>query len=80
MTLQYSFERYNKVNISFMNLIAWSPAVCKELRRLCTHVAKKRALKAKRMEQAPFSGDSTGSAIACYAYATYATILYYDYR
>jgi len=53
------------VDISFMNLIAWSPAVCKELKRLCTRVAKKRALKAKRIEQAPFSGDSTNMFNLC---------------
>ncbi len=41
----------NKVNISWMDLVAWSPAVCRELKRLCTHVAKKKGSKAKQPQQ-----------------------------
>lgn len=37
----------NKVDISWMDLVAWSPAVCKEMKRLCTRVAKKRTAKPK---------------------------------
>ena len=32
----------NKVDITWMYLLAWSPAVCREIKRLCTRVAKKR--------------------------------------
>lgn len=31
-----------KVDMTWMDLVAWSPAVCKELKRLCTRVPKKR--------------------------------------
>jgi len=41
----------NKVNISWMNLVTWSPAVCRELKRLCTRVAKKKGAKAKQPQQ-----------------------------
>jgi hypothetical protein len=41
----------NKVNISWMDLVTWSPAVCRELKRLCTHVAKKKGSKAKQPQQ-----------------------------
>jgi len=41
----------NKVDISWMDLVAWSPAVCRELKRLCTHVAKKKGSKAKQPQQ-----------------------------
>jgi len=34
-----------------MNLVAWSSAVCRELKRLCTHVAKKKGSKAKQPQQ-----------------------------
>lgn len=37
----------NKVDITWMDLVAWSPAMCKELKRLCTRVTKKRASKSK---------------------------------
>ncbi|KAK4697103.1 hypothetical protein P7C71_g925, partial [Lecanoromycetidae sp. Uapishka_2] len=37
----------NKVDITWMDFVAWSPAVCKELKRLCTRVAKKRIAKPK---------------------------------
>jgi hypothetical protein len=35
----------NKVDMTWMDLASWSPAVCRELKRLCTRVAKKRAPK-----------------------------------
>lgn len=34
-----------------MDLIAWSPAVCKELKRLCTRVPKKRTPRLKLLPQ-----------------------------
>ena len=37
----------NKVDMSFLDLVAWSPAVCKELKRLCTRIAKKKNPKPK---------------------------------
>ena len=37
----------NKVNISWMDLVAWFSTVCRELKRLCIRVVKKRALKQK---------------------------------
>ncbi|KAF6238773.1 hypothetical protein HO173_003280 [Letharia columbiana] len=42
----------NKLDISWMDFIAWSPAVCKELKRLCTRVPKKRLPKASQQPQA----------------------------
>ena len=65
-----------------MDLIAWSPAVCKELKRLCTRVAKKRAAKPLFLKIARTFQSYvwvTGSGTACYAYATYATIFWYTY-
>jgi hypothetical protein len=41
----------NKVDISWMNLVAWSSVVCRELKRLCTRVAKKKGSKAKQPQQ-----------------------------
>ena len=38
----------NKVDMTWMDLVAWSPAVCKELKRLCTRVSKKKASKGKK--------------------------------
>ena len=35
----------NKIDISWMDLVAWSPQVCKELKRICTRVTKKREKK-----------------------------------
>lgn len=32
----------NKVDITWMELVAWSPQVCRELKRLCTRVPKKK--------------------------------------
>jgi hypothetical protein len=43
----------NKVDISWMDLIAWSPGVCREIKRMCTRVAKKRAPK---VQQGPTMG------------------------
>ena len=42
----------NKVDMSWMDLVAWSPAVAREIKRLCTRVAKKRNPKPK-LPQAP---------------------------
>jgi hypothetical protein len=45
--------KHNKVDISLMDWIAWSPSACKELKRLCTRVSKKRAKKQPPVLQAP---------------------------
>jgi len=37
----------NKVDMTWMDLVAWSPAVAREIKRLCTRVAKKKMPKAK---------------------------------
>lgn len=37
----------NRVDISLMDQMAWSPSACKELKRLCTRVSRKRQAKAK---------------------------------
>lgn len=37
----------NRVDISLMDWMAWSPSACKELKRLCTRVSKKRQTKPK---------------------------------
>lgn len=37
----------NRVDISLMVQMAWSPSACKELKRLCTRVSRKRQAKAK---------------------------------
>lgn len=37
----------NRVDISLMNWMAWSPSACKELKRLCNRVSRKRQAKAK---------------------------------
>lgn len=41
----------NKVNIFWMNLIIWFSVVCKEFKRLCTYVTKKKGLKTKQSQQ-----------------------------
>lgn len=43
--------KQNKVDISWMDWLAWSPDACKEIKRLCTQVAKKRTPKAKSLVQ-----------------------------
>lgn len=35
----------NKIDISWMNLVAWSPTVCREIKRLCTRVSKRTSKK-----------------------------------
>ena len=47
----------NKVDMSWMDLLAWSPSVCRELKRLCTRVPKKRIPKPKpdQSYQIPFA-------------------------
>ena len=48
----------NKIDMTWMDLVAWSPAVCKELKRLCTRVSKKKASKGKKptvQQPNPFS-------------------------
>ena len=37
--------QHTKVDMTWMDLVAWSPAICRELKRLCTKVPKKRAPK-----------------------------------
>lgn len=39
--------KWNKVDISLMDWMAWSPSTCKELKRLCTRVSKSRQTKPK---------------------------------
>ena len=34
--------QHHKVDMTFLDLVAWSPAICKELKRLCTKVPKRR--------------------------------------
>ena len=34
--------QHHKVDMTFLDLVAWSPAICKELKRLCTRVPKRR--------------------------------------
>lgn len=36
----------NKVDISFLDLMVWSPAACREMKCLCTRVTKKKDKKA----------------------------------
>lgn len=36
-----------KVDLTWMDFLAWSPAICRELKRVCTRVAKKRFPKPK---------------------------------
>lgn len=43
--------KQNKVDISWMDWLAWSPDACKEVKRLCTRVAKKRAPKVRTLGQ-----------------------------
>ena len=35
----------NKIDMTWMDMLAWSPAMCKELKRLCTRVTNRRAQK-----------------------------------
>ena len=35
----------NKIDMTWMDMLAWSPAMCKELKRLCTRVTNRRAKK-----------------------------------
>ena len=41
----------NKVDMSFLDLMVWSPTACRELKRLCTRVTKKKGKKGKQPEQ-----------------------------
>lgn len=44
----------NRLDLSWMDFVAWSPAACKELKRLCTRVPKKRIPKlTEETSQAP---------------------------
>ena len=45
--------RANKVDMTWMDFIAWSPDACKELKRLCTRVAKKRTPRVKSTPKGP---------------------------
>ena len=40
--------QHTKVDMSWMDLVAWSPAIGRELKRLCTRVTKKREKKPKQ--------------------------------
>ena len=40
-----------KIDMNWMDLVAWSPAICRELKRLCTRVPKKRAPKPAAIPQ-----------------------------
>ena len=37
--------RVNKIDMTWMDMLAWSPAMCKELKRLCTRVTNKKTKK-----------------------------------
>ena len=53
MSIRQMLQR-TKVDMSWMDLVAWSPAIGRELKRLCTRVAKKREKKlAKQPVQLP---------------------------
>ena len=43
----------NKIDMTWMDYLAWSPSACKELKRLCTRVSKKRIPKAKSGQNQP---------------------------
>ncbi len=45
--------QHTKVDMSWMDLVAWSPAIGRELKRLCTRVAKKREKKVVGQQQKP---------------------------
>ena len=42
-----SLLQNNKVDISWMDLVAWSPAVAREIKRMCTRVSKKKTPRAR---------------------------------
>ena len=44
-----------KVDMTWMDLVAWSPAIGRELKRLCTRVTKKREKKAPKQRQVQFN-------------------------
>ena len=50
--------RESKVDMSWMDWMAWSPEACKEMKRLCTKVTKRRIPKAKA-GQGPGTNKST---------------------
>ena len=43
--------QHTKVDMTWMDLVAWSPAICRELKRLCTRVPKKRTPKPAAVPQ-----------------------------
>ncbi len=49
----------NKVDMTWMDYLAWSPAACKELKRLCTRMSKKRVPKAKAVAVSTVPTGST---------------------
>ena len=49
VSIRKMFQQH-KVDMSWMDLIAWSPAVNKEVKRLCTRVSKPRQQKAPRRD------------------------------
>ena len=53
----------NKVNMIWMDYLAWSPAACKELKRLCTRVSKKRVPKAKLGQYQQYQQDQPTQSI-----------------
>ena len=52
MSIRQMLQR-TKVDMSWMDLVAWSPAIGRELKRLCTRVAKKREKKLAKQPQPP---------------------------
>ena len=52
VSIRYVLQN-NKVDMSWMDLMAWSPAACKELKRMCTRVPKKRMPKASAAPLVP---------------------------
>ena len=47
ISIRYLLQN-NKVDITWMDLVAWSPSVAREIKRMCTRVTKKRMPKAKK--------------------------------
>ena len=41
----------NKVDLSWMDFVAWSPAACREIKRICTRVSKKKDSKASKAKK-----------------------------
>ena len=47
-----------KIDITWMNFLAWSSVICRELKRVCIKIAKKRFSKSKSIQQQQISSSS----------------------